>query len=117
MNIVKCWSIRHVLGLVELLLAAYGVLFTLFYWTYVRPDYKHLLYLTQCETEADVRGHFGRDPEIVYEHGETMPELGWKLPARNVSCKVLVYTNHSALRFYVYVDAEGRVEYVYTSNS
>ena len=54
---------------------------------------------------------------MVYEKGTVMPQMGWKLPSREISNKILVYTNRSALRFYVYIDGNGKVEYVFTSNS
>lgn len=84
---------------------------------YKWPDYRDLLFLTQCTTEASVLGHFGRPPEIVYRQNDMMPQLGWKLPKRKISNKVMVYTNRSALRFYIYIDNNGEVEYVFTSNS
>ena len=104
----------HVLAYVVLaVLAFYCIISTMLYLNYVRPDYRALLCLTRCEHETEV----GRDPEIVYFKGDKMPPLGWKLPSRPISHKVLVYTNRSALRFYVYVDGHGQVEYVYTANS
>lgn len=98
-------------------LAFYCMASTMLYLNYVRPDYRALLCLTRCDRETEVLEFFGRDPEIVYFKGDKMPPLGWKLPSRPISHKVLVYTNRSALRFYVYVDGHGRVEYVYTANS
>lgn len=108
----------HVLDYVVLVvLAFYCIISTMLYLNYVRPDYRALLCLTGCEHETEVLEFFGRDPEIVYFKGDKMPPLGWKLPSRPISHKVLVYTNPSALRFYVYVDGHGQVEYVYTANS
>ena len=98
-------------------LAFYCIISTMLYLNYVRPDYRALLCLTRCEHETEVLEFFGRDPEIVYFKGDKMPPRGWKLPSRPISHKVLVYTNRSALRFYVYVDGHGQVEYVYTANS
>lgn len=108
----------HVLDYVVLaVLAFYCIISTMLYLNYVRPDYRALLCLTRCDRETEVLEFFGRDPEIVYFKGDKMPPLGWKLPSRPISHKVLVYTNRSALRFYVYVDVHGQVEYVYTANS
>ena len=98
-------------------MTAYCVGVTIFYFEYRRPDYCDLLFLTQCDNEESVLDHFGRNPEIVYHKGDVMPQLGWKLPTREISNKVLVYTNGSALRFYVYIGEGGNVEYVFTSYS
>ena len=99
------------------IMTAYCVGVTIFYFEYRGPDYCDLLFLTQCDNEESVLDHFGRNPEIVYHKGDVMPQLGWKLPTREISNKVLVYTNRSALRFYVYIGEGGNVEYVFTSNS
>ena len=93
------------------------ILLTGIFVRYIWPDYRDLLFLTQCIAEESVLAHFGRPPEIVYHKNDQMPQLGWKLPKRKISNKVLVYTNRSALRFYIYVDDSGEVEYVFTSNS
>ena len=85
--------------------------------SYKLTDYRDLLFLTQCTKEESVLEHFGRAPEIVYHKNDIMPQLGWKLPKRKISNKVLIFTNRSALRFYVYIDEEGEVEYLFTSNS
>jgi hypothetical protein len=95
----------------------YTILLTGIFVRYKWPDYRDLLFLTQCIAEESVLAHFGRPPEIVYHKDDQMPQLGWKLPKRKISNKVLVYTNRSALRFYIYVDDSGEVEYVFTSNS
>lgn len=95
----------------------YSVGLTVFYFQYRRPDYRDLVFLTQCKTEQSVRNHFGREPEIIYTKGDRMQQLGWKLPDRDIVDKVLIYTNRSSLRFYVYIDANGRVEYVFSSFS
>lgn len=92
----------HVLDYVVLaVLAFYCMASTMLYLNYVRPDYRALLCLTRCDRETEVLEFFGRDPEIVYFKGDKMPPRGWKLPSRPISHKVLVYTNRSALRFYV----------------
>ena len=104
----------------QVLLAFVGfccICFMYFYFRYARPDRLDLLFLTRCETEASVIKHFGREPEIVYHQGEAMRQLGWKLPKRAITNKVLIYTNRSALRFYIFIDDAGQVEYVYTSSS
>lgn len=106
-----CWMI------LTGLLAVYGIFITIIVLPYRGADYRALLFLTRCEKESAVVEYFGRAPEIVYHKGDVMTRLGWKLPSRTISNKVLVYTNKSALRFYVYIDAEGKVEYVYSSNS
>lgn len=95
----------------------YTILLTEIFVRYKWSDYRDLLFLTQCIAEESVLAHFGRPPEIVYHKNSQMPQLGWKLPKRKISNKVLVYTNRSALRFYIYVDDSGEVEYVFTSNS
>ena len=104
----------------QILLAVVGfccICFMYFFFTYARPDHRDLLFLTRCETEESVVEHFGRKPEIVYYKGEEMRQLGWKLPKRAITNKVLIYTNRSALRFYIFIDDAGRVEYVFTSSS
>ena len=117
-QVKRCAEDPHVLAYVVIVvLALYCIVSTMLYLNYVRPDYRALLCLTRCDRETEVLEFFGRDPEIVYFKGDKMPPLGWKLPSRPISHKVLVYTNRSALRFYVYVDGHGRVEYVYTANS
>lgn len=98
-------------------LSVYCFSLSFVYFGYKRPDFRDLLFLTQCDSEASVIEHFGRKPEIVYYKNDTMPRLGWKLPSRIISNRVLVYTNKSALRFYIYIDENERVEYVFTSNS
>ena len=105
---------------VQILLAFAGfccICFVYFFFTHVRPDHRDLLFLTRCETEESVVEHFGRKPEIVYHKGEEMWQLGWKLPKRAITNRVLIYTNRSALRFYIFIDDAGRVEYVFTSSS
>ena len=102
---------------VTLFLGVYGLCMTVIVRSYCGPDYRDLIFLTQCNDEQSVVEHFRREPEAVYRKGTTMPQMGWKLPSRKISNKVLVYTNRSALRFYVYIDEEGKVEYVFTSNS
>ena len=104
----------------QILLAVVGVcciVLMFFHFNYIRPDHRDLLFLTRCETEESVVEHFGRKPEIVYHKGEEMRQLGWKLPKRTITNKVLIYTNRSALRFYIFIDDAGRVEYVFTSSS
>ena len=100
-----------------ILLSVYCLFLTFAYFGYKRPDLRDLLFLTQCDSEASVIEYFGRRPEIIYYKHDTMPRLGWKLPSRSISNRVLVYTNKSALRFYIYIDENGRVEYVFTSHS
>ena len=121
MNNYRCLVVRGlsplVLAVVAAALAVYGLALTGYLVRYIRPDYRDLLFLTQCGSENAVIEHFGRMPEIVYHKGDVMPQLGWRLPSRKISSKVMVYTNRSALRFYVYVDENGQVEYVFTSNS
>ena len=102
---------------VTIFLGIYGICMTVMVLGYRGQDYRDLMFLTQCEDEKSVREHFHREPEMVYENGTVMPQMGWKLPSREISNKVLVYTNRSALRFYVYIDGNGKVEYVFTSNS
>lgn len=117
-QVKRCAEDPHIRAYaVIVVLVLYCIVSTMLYLNYVRPDYRALLCLTRCDRETDVLEFFGRDPEIVYFKGDKMPPLGWKLPSRPISHKVLVYTNRSALRFYVYVDGHGRVEYVYTANS
>ena len=117
-QVKRCAEDPHVRAYaVIVVLALYCIVSTMLYLNYVRPDYRALLCLTRCDRETEVLEFFGRDPEIVYFKGDKMPPLGWKLPSRPISHKVLVYTNRSALRFYVYVDGHGQVEYVYTANS
>ena len=81
------------------------------------PDYKDLLFVTQTETEEDVIRHFGRQPDIVYHKGDVLPRMGWRLPSRPISNKIIVYDKMSSLRIYIYIDADGEVEYVFTSYS
>lgn len=113
-GMIKSQSVAVV---VILAIAIYSLCMTGIVLHYRGPDYRDLIFLTQCEDEKSVLEHFRREPEIIYSKGCTMPHLGWKLPSRKISNKVLIYTNRSALRFYVYIDENGKVEYVFTSNS
>lgn len=94
----------------------YAVFITIFF-SYRQPDYKTLCFLSQWPTEERVVEFFGCAPEIVYQKGETLQALGWKLPEDVASSKILIYTNRSALRFYIYIDDGGKVTRVFTSNS
>ena len=80
-------------------------------------DYKDLLFLTQAETEEDVSEHFGNRPVAVYRKGDVLPKQGWNTPNRPISNKMMVYDKPSSLRIYVYIDENGRIEYVFTSHS
>ena len=80
-------------------------------------DYRDLLFVTQAENEGDVIRHFGRQPDIVYHKGDVLPRMGWRLPSRPISNKIIVYDKMSSLRIYIYIDADGEVEYVFTSYS
>lgn len=95
----------------------YAVFITIFFFSYRQPDYKTLWFLSQWPTEERVVEFFGCAPEIVYQKGETLQALGWKLPEDVASSKILIYTNRSALRFYIYIDDGGKVTRVFTSNS
>lgn len=107
---------KHLIYAVAIALAAYVLLLS-FACIRLGNDYKDLLFLTQCKGEDSILRHFARRPEIVYHRGEAMPMLGWKLPNRRISNKVLIYTNKSSLRFYIFIDENGMVEYVFTSYS
>ena len=80
-------------------------------------DYKDLLFLTQAETEADVVEHFGSRMVAIYRKGDALPRQGWKIPHRPISNKMLIYDKPSSLRIYVYIDEDGKIEYVFTSHS
>ena len=93
-----------------LLFAVSGLVF------YVYPKFRDGNALESCKTEEDVVGYFNRNPEEVYFHLNQMTHRGWKLPTRPITNKVLVYTR-SATKYYVYIDGDGNVEYVYSSSS
>lgn len=102
---------------IAVFLVGYVVFITIFYFSYRRPDYNALWFLSQWPTEERVIEFFGKEPEIIYQKGESLPRLGWKLPEDVASSKILIYTNRSALRFYIYIDNFGKVIRVFTSNS
>ena len=47
---------------------------------------------------------------------KNMTYCGWKLPTRPITNKILVYTR-TETRYYIYIDGNGHVEYVYRSSS
>ena len=110
---------------ISLRLMAWGMLlfsFVFMVWFFLFcpsriSDYKDLLFLTQAETEADVVEHFGSRMVAIYRKGDTLPRQGWKIPHRPISNKMLIYDKPSSLRIYVYIDENGKVEYVFTSHS
>ena len=110
---------------ISLRLMAWGMLlfsFVFMVWFFLFcpsriSDYKDLLFLTQAETEADVVEHFGSRMVAIYRKGDTLPRQGWKIPQRPISNKMLIYDKPSSLRIYVYIDENGKVEYVFTSHS
>ena len=83
---------------------------------YVYPNFKDRRALEKCKNEEDVVAYFQREPEIVYRSLDQMTYHGWKVPARPITNKVLVYTR-TATRYYIYIDGNGNVEYVYRSSS
>ena len=102
-------------------LMAGGVLvFMVWFFLFCLPrisDYKDLLFLTQAETEEDVLEHFGSRMVAVYRKGDVLPKQGWNTPSRPISNKMLVCDKPSSLRIYVYIDENGKIEYVFTSHS
>ena len=98
----------------------FSFVFMIWFFLFCPPrisDYKDLLFLTQAETEADVVEHFGGRMVAIYRKGDALPRQGWKIPHRPISNKMLIYDKPSSLRIYVYIDENGKVEYVFTSHS
>ena len=83
---------------------------------YVYPNFKDRRALENCKNEKDVVAYFRREPESVYLSLDQMTYCGWKLPSRPITNKVWVYTR-TATRYYIYIDRDGNVEYVYRSSS
>lgn len=83
---------------------------------YVYPNLRDRRALENCKNEEDVVAYFRREPEIVYLSLDQMTYCGWKLPTRPITNKILVYTR-TATRYYIYIDGNGHVEYVYRSSS
>ena len=80
-------------------------------------DRNDLLFVTQANSRREVIEYFGREPIMIYKKGDVMPRMGWKVPSRPISNEVLIYDKISSLRFYIYIDNDGKVEYVFTSTS
>ena len=83
---------------------------------YVYPNFKDRRALENCKNEEDVVAYFQREPEMVYRNMEQMTYYGWPLPTRPITNKMLVYTR-TGTRYYIYIDKDGHVEYVYVSSS
>ncbi len=83
---------------------------------YVYPNFRDRRALGNCKNEQDVIAYFQREPEIVYISMDQMTYCGWKLPTRPIKNKILVYTR-TGTRYYIYIDRNGKVEYVYRSSS
>ena len=83
---------------------------------YVYPNFRDRRAIANCKDEEDVVAYFRREPEIVYFSLDQMTYCGWKLPTRPITNKILVYTR-TATRYYIYIDGNGHVEYVYRSSS
>ena len=83
---------------------------------YVYPNLRDRRALENCKNEEDVVAYFRREPEIVYLSLDQMTYCGWKLPTRPIKNKILVYTR-TGTRYYIYIDGNGNVEYVYRSSS
>ena len=110
-HVLKGFAASLICGIAFVLLfAVSGLVF------YVYPKLRDENALENCKNEEDVVGYFNRNPEEVYFNLEQMTYRGWKLPTRPITNKVLVYTR-SATKYYVYIDGDGNVEYVYSSSS
>jgi hypothetical protein len=83
---------------------------------YVYPNLRDRRALENCKNEEDVVAYFQREPEMVYRNMEQMTYYGWPLPTRPITNKMLVYTR-TETRYYIYIDKDGHVEYVYVSSS
>ena len=83
---------------------------------YVYPNFRDRRAIANCKDEEDVVAYFQREPEMVYRNMEQMTYYGWPLPTRPITNKMLVYTR-TETRYYIYIDKDGHVEYVYVSSS
>lgn len=83
---------------------------------YVYPNLRDRRAIANCKDEEDVVAYFQREPEMVYRNMEQMTYYGWPLPTRPITNKMLVYTR-TGTRYYIYIDKDGHVEYVYVSSS
>lgn len=83
---------------------------------YVYPNFRDRRAIANCKDEEDVVAYFQREPEMVYRNMEQMTYYGWPLPTRPITNKMLVYTR-TGTRYYIYIDKDGHVEYVYVSSS
>ena len=83
---------------------------------YVYPNFRDRRAIANCKDEEDVVAYFRREPEMVYRNMEQMTYYGWPLPTRPITNKMLVYTR-TETRYYIYIDKDGHVEYVYVSSS
>lgn len=105
--------------LVALVLVLFFVL--LFYHfmatRYVYRDFNDLLFLTRNPSLEEVRAHFKKSSEEIVHVNEPLLGKGWKIPARKISNYVLIYVRGSGLKYYIYIDQNNEVEYVFTSSS
>ena len=106
---------NKVIDIVFCAVLAYSVVISLLYFEYARPDLKDLRFLNQCEKEVEVISYFGRVPERVFNKGEAIQDLDGRKPLRKITCKVLVFTSRTSLRYYIYIDDQGHVEYVFAT--
>ena len=86
-------------------------------WFHVYPILKDKNALEDCKKEEEVVAYFKRAPEEVYFRLDQMPYLGWKLPTRQITNKIMVYTRRTGMKYYIYIDGDGNVEYVFSSSS
>ena len=79
-------------------------------------DYRDLCAATGFKMEHDVIAYFGCcSNDNVHYRGTTIPTYGWNQPNRPIGYKVLVYERLTSRYFFIYINEQGEVEYVFTS--
>ena len=101
---------------IQMLLLCFLAVSTYIAWVYLIPYRNDMNALQDCKGEDDVIAYFKRPPEMVYYHLDEMAPLGWRLPSRPVTNKIIVYTRRLDRRYYIYIDGNGNVEYVFTAS-
>jgi hypothetical protein len=77
---------------------------------------RELLFLTSQTRIDAVFERFG-SPAEVFLKGQKVQGRGWPAPSRTVEHKMLVFVRGNGMKYFVYVDEDGEIAYIYSSRS
>jgi hypothetical protein len=100
-------------ALLSLLLFSMGLLVVLRYRSEVARDLRLLTSQTEIATVIEELG----PPAEVFREGQRIEGRGWRTPSRPMSHEVMVFIRRTGMKYYVFVDTNGVIEYVFSSGS